>query len=93
MVTALVLLKVERNRVNAVAGQLADTAGITEVYSIAGRYDLAAVVRVKDNDTLAEVVTQRLLAVEGITGSETLIAFRVFSKHDLDRMFSLGMEG
>ena len=93
MVTALVLLKVERTRVNAVAGQLADTAGITEVYSIAGRYDLAAVVRVKDNDTLAEVVTQRLLAVEGITASETLIAFRVFSKHDLDRMFSLGMEG
>ena len=93
MVTALVLLKVERTRVNSVAGQLADTAGITEVYSIAGRYDLAAVVRVKDNDTLAEVVTQRLLAVEGITASETLIAFRVFSKHDLDRMFSLGMEG
>lgn len=92
MVTALVLLKVERAQVNAVAEKLAGMDGITEVYSIAGRYDLAAVIRVKDNETLADLVTRHLLAVEGITASETLIAFRVFSRHDLDSMFSIGLE-
>lgn len=93
MVTALVLLNVERNRVNGVAEQIAGMDGVSEVYSIAGRYDLAAVVRVKDNEALADVVTRKLLAVEGITHSETLIAFNVLSRHNLDRMFAIGMEG
>jgi DNA-binding Lrp family transcriptional regulator len=92
MVTALVLLKVERTKVNTVAEKLAGMDGITEVYSVAGRYDLAAVVRVKDNESLADIVTRHLLGVEGITQSETLIAFRVYSKHDLDSMFSIGLE-
>ena len=92
MVTALVLLNVERNKINAVAEKIADMKGITEVYSIAGQYDLAAVVRVKTNEDLADVVTKRLLAVAGITKSETLIAFQVYSKHDLDGMFAIGFD-
>ena len=92
MVTALVLLKVERNKINQVAQQITDMDGVTEVYSVAGRYDLAAVVRVKNNEGLAEVVTRQMLAVQGITQSETLIAFQVFSKHDLESMFSIGLE-
>ena len=92
MVSALVLLNVTRNKINDVAGKLAEMNGITEVYSVAGRYDLAAVVRVKDNEGLADIVTRHLLGVEGITQSETLIAFRVYSKHDLDSMFAIGME-
>ena len=64
--------------------------GVSEVYSVGGRYDLVAIIRVKDNETLAELVTNRMLLVEGITNSETLIAFRVFSRHDLERMFSIG---
>jgi len=91
MVTALVMLTVARNKVNAVAETLADLEGITEVYSLAGRYDLAVVIRVKDNDQLAEVVTNHMLKVDGILTSETLVAFRVHSRHDLESMFSIGL--
>jgi DNA-binding Lrp family transcriptional regulator len=89
MVTALVLLNVEREAVNAVAETLSELKGVSEVYSVAGRYDLAAVIRAKDNDQLADLVTSRMLKVPGIQKSETLIAFRVYSKHDLEAMFSL----
>lgn len=92
MVTALVLLNVERNKVNEVAGKLADMDGITEVYSVAGEFDLVAIIRVKENEQLAEMVTNHLLKVGGITRSQTLIAFRVHSRHDLETMFSIGME-
>jgi DNA-binding Lrp family transcriptional regulator len=91
MVTALVLLNVSRDKVNAVAESLADMEGISEVYSIAGRYDLAVIIRAKDNDQLAELVTSHMLKVEGILKSETLIAFRVHSRHDLESMFSIGL--
>ena len=91
MVTALVLLTVARNKVNTVAETLADMGGITEVYSIAGRYDLAVIIRVKDNERLADVVTNHMLKVDGIITSETLMAFRVHSRHDLESMFSIGL--
>jgi DNA-binding Lrp family transcriptional regulator len=89
MVTALVLLNVERDKVNDVAEKLSEMQGVSEAYSVAGRYDCAAVIRVKDNDQLADLVTNRMLRVQGILKSETLIAFRVYSKHDLEAMFSL----
>ncbi|MGH7845267.1 MAG: Lrp/AsnC family transcriptional regulator [Candidatus Binatia bacterium] len=92
MLSAIVLLSVERDKINKVAETIADIGGVSEVYSIAGRYDLAAVVRVRNNDDLAKVVTEGIRKVGGITSSETLIAFRVFSRHDLDRMFSIGMD-
>lgn len=92
MVSALVLLTVERDKINEVAGTLATMDGISEVFSIAGRYDLAAVIRVADNERLADVVTNHIRSTAGITSSETLIAFRVYSRHDLDRMFSIGMD-
>ncbi len=91
MVTSLVLLTVSRDRVNEIAEKLAEMKGITEVYSIAGRYDLAVIIRAKDNDQLADLVTHHMLKTEGIITSETLIAFRVYSKHDLEGMFSVGM--
>jgi DNA-binding Lrp family transcriptional regulator len=89
MVTALVLLTVDRDKVDAVAQQLSDMKGVSEAYSVAGRYDLAVVIRAKDNDQLAEIVTQNMLKVKGIQKSETLISFRVYSRHDLESMFSL----
>jgi DNA-binding Lrp family transcriptional regulator len=92
MLSAIVLLNTERDKTNQVAETLADTDGVTEVYSVAGRYDLAAIVRASDNDQLAKIVTEHIRGVPGITGSETLIAFRVYSRHDLERMFSIGME-
>ncbi|MBI2347239.1 MAG: Lrp/AsnC ligand binding domain-containing protein [Deltaproteobacteria bacterium] len=92
MISAIVLLTAERDKINKVAEAIADVEGVSEVYSVAGRYDLAAIVRVKDNDDLAKVVTERIRKVAGITSSETLIAFRVYSRHDLERMFSIGMQ-
>ncbi len=92
MVSAVVLLKTERGRINEVATQLAELEGISEVYSVGGRYDLVAILRVRDNEAMAALVTEHMLKVQGIAHSETLLAFRAFSRHDLESMFSLGME-
>ena len=91
MVTGLILLTVERGKINEVAEILAEMDGISEVYSVGGRFDLIAIIRVKDNEQLADIVTGRLLKVEGIKTSETMIAFKVYSRHDLERMFSIGL--
>jgi len=93
MVTAIVLLNVERSRINQAAEELANLPAISEVYSVSGRYDLIALVRVGQVDQLAEVVTRELLRVVGITHSETLLAFRSHSRHDLEHLFGLGIEG
>jgi len=90
MVTAMVLMEVERDRINEVAERLADTPGVSEVYSVAGRYDLVAMIRVRKNEELADLVTSQLLKVEGIRQTETLIAFRAYSRHDLEAAFALG---
>ena len=92
MVSAIVLLTVERDKINSVADAIADMDGVSEVYSVAGRYDLAAIIRVRSNEELAHVVTERIRKVPGISSSETLIALRVYSRHDLERMFSIGLE-
>ncbi|MBN1268268.1 MAG: Lrp/AsnC family transcriptional regulator [Kiritimatiellae bacterium] len=92
MVTAIVLLNVARDKVNDVATELAELRGVSEVYSVAGQYDLAAILRVKDNEKLADLVTRQMLKIGGITKSETLISFRVYSRHDLESMFSIGFE-
>ena len=93
MVTAIVLLNIQRDKINDVAEGLAETPGISEVYSISGRYDLVAILRVRSNDEVADVVTKQLLKVESIQHTETLIAFRTYSRHDLEAAFSLGLEG
>ncbi|MBX7252661.1 MAG: Lrp/AsnC ligand binding domain-containing protein [Candidatus Promineofilum sp.] len=92
MVSAVVLLKTQRGLINEVATQLAELEGISEVYSVGGRYDLVAILRVRDNDAMAALVTEHMLKVNGIAESETLLAFRAFSRHDLESMFSLGLE-
>lgn len=90
MISAIVLIECEKAKINTVAETMANIPGISEVYSVAGRVDLAAVIRVKDNDQLAEIVTNKMLQIPGITRTETLISFRVYSKHDLESMFSIG---
>lgn len=92
MVNAIVLLSLQRDRINAVAEELAGMEGVTEVYSVAGQFDLASIVRAADNEALADLITNRMLRVEGVVRSETLIAFRVFSRYDLESIFSIGME-
>jgi DNA-binding Lrp family transcriptional regulator len=93
MVTAIILMKALRERITGVAQELSGIPGVSEVFSVSGRYDLVAVARVRDNDELAELVTNRMAGIEGITSSETMLAFRVFSKHDLEGMFTVGFEG
>jgi len=92
MVHAITLLRVERDRIDEVAQELVGIDGVSEVYSVAGRWDLAVVVRARDDRQLADVVTAHMLKVSGIRESETLIAFRVLSSYDLERMFAVGME-
>ncbi|EPR43412.1 Transcription regulator, AsnC-type [Desulfovibrio sp. X2] len=89
MVNAIVLMKVDPARINEVAQKLLEVQAVHEVFSTAGRYDLVALVRVREHETLAEVVTSGCLAIEGIQGSETLVAFKAYSRHDLERMFDL----
>lgn len=92
MVSAVILLVVEKSKINEVAEQLVDMQGITEVYSVAGQYDLVAIARVRNNEGIADAVTNQMLKIDGITRSETLIAFRAFSRYDLERIFSIGAE-
>ena len=92
MLNAIVMLKVDFSRVNEIARELADLPEISEVYSVGGRYDLVAIIRVETNEQLAAIVTEKMAKTQGITSSETMIAFKVYSRHDLEHMFSIGME-
>lgn len=87
MPTAVVLINVRADETTRVAAKLAETAGVSEVYSVAGNYDLVAVVRVQDNEALADLVSDRIRKVAGIVRTETLIAFRAYSRHDLESLF------
>ena len=89
MVTAIILMNVKRSKVNEVAGQLADMPEISEAYSVSGKHDLIAIVRVKSNDELANLVTGPLSRMDDIEQTETMLAFKAYSKHDLEAMFSL----
>lgn len=92
MVTAVVLIRSETSQVPELAATLADLEGVTEVFSVAGQYDLVALVRVRENEDLARVISDRMRKLPGITSSETLIAFKVYSKQDIDTAYSLGLD-
>lgn len=92
MITAIVLVQAEVNRVPEVAAAIADLDGVSEVYSVTGDVDLIVMVRVREHDDLAVVIADRLGKVEGILGTQTHIAFRAYSRHDLEAAFSLGFE-
>jgi DNA-binding Lrp family transcriptional regulator len=89
MPTASVLLNVEANETNRIAEELSSVAGVSEVYSVAGNYDLVAIARVDSNETLADLVTERIRGVKGIKNSVTLIAFRAYSRRDMNAMFAV----
>ncbi len=91
MVTAIILIKGRRDRVQQLAQDVMAVEGVAEVYSVAGQYDLVAIARVADNQHIAELVTGGLSKVEGLEKTETLIAFQTFSKFDLERMFAIGL--
>ena len=90
MTTALVMLNVERNQINSVGERLAGMEGITEVFSVSGRYDLIALIRVSGNEKLADLITEQITKIGGIIKTETMIAFRALSRYDIASMFDLG---
>jgi DNA-binding Lrp family transcriptional regulator len=92
MVTAVVLIKAQTDRVPELAEELAELEGVSEVFSVAGQYDLVALVRVRENEDLATVISGRMRKLQGITSSETLISFKVYSKQDIDAGFALGLD-
>ena len=91
MVTSIILINTERTKINDVAEKLAEMEGISEVYSVSGNYDLIAIARVSSNDELAILVTKKLLSIDAIVNSETMLAFKAYTRHDLEAMFSVGM--
>jgi DNA-binding Lrp family transcriptional regulator len=92
-VHAVVLIQCEIDEIPEAAQAIADISGVSEVYSVAGEFDLVAIVRVADHDALADVIPGGIAKVEGVARTETLIAFQVYSKHDLEAMFSIGFDG
>jgi DNA-binding Lrp family transcriptional regulator len=91
MITAVVLIDAVHERIPEVAERLAEIHGVSEVYSVTGRFDLVAMVRVAEHDQLADVIAGAVDRVPGVQRTETLIAFRAYSRHDLEAAFSLGL--
>jgi DNA-binding Lrp family transcriptional regulator len=90
MIHAFVLIKAEREAMHSLGGKLADVDGVTEAYSITGDWDFVAIIRLRQAEDLAELVTGRLSRIRGIRETHTMVAFEVFSQHDLEAMFSIG---
>jgi len=91
MITAFVMMTVERDRISAIPDEILRIPSVTEVYSVAGDYDVIAIVRVKEAEDLAKIVTENFAKIKGITKTKTQIAFACFSNYDLEHMFSVGM--
>jgi DNA-binding Lrp family transcriptional regulator len=85
-------MNVERPRLRSIADDLLAIDGIAEVYSVAGPYDLVAIVRVREQEQLNDLVTERVGGLEGIIDTETLIAFRAFAKKDLGMLWDIGVD-
>lgn len=92
MITAIVLVRTDVSSIPEVAKSIAQIDGVSEVYSVTGEFDLIAMVRVHEYDDLAGVIPGRLAKVAGVAHTETHVAFRTYSHHDLEAAFSLGFE-
>jgi DNA-binding Lrp family transcriptional regulator len=86
------MLSVEPGRVKSLAEELLSVKGVTEVYSVAGPFDLIAIVRVREHDQLSDLVTEVIANRPGITSTETMIAFRAFAKRELDAVWDIGVD-
>jgi DNA-binding Lrp family transcriptional regulator len=91
-VTAIVLIRAETNRSRELADKIAERSGVNEVFSVAGRYDLVAIVKVAKNEDLADVISDKMRHLEGIVATETMIAFRAYSRTELEAGFELGLD-
>ncbi len=92
MITALVLMSVEREAINETAQQLLSIPGVAEVYSVTGDWDLVALLRLPQYEDLATVVTERMVALKGIRRTQTMMAFKAYSREDLEQAWDLGVQ-
>jgi DNA-binding Lrp family transcriptional regulator len=92
VISAIVLISAEVDRIPEVAAAIAELKGVSEVYSVTGDVDLIAIVRVRQHEELADVIADQLNKVSGVLGTQTHIAFRTYSRHDLEAAFSLGLD-
>ncbi len=92
MITALVLINVQRGQINETAESLLEIEGVAEVYSVTGEYDLVALLRLPEYEELADVVTRRMVQIPAITKTHTLMAFQCYSREDLQQAWDLGVE-
>jgi DNA-binding Lrp family transcriptional regulator len=92
VVTAFVFIQTDSSRIPECAQEISEIEGISEVYSVTGEWDLIAVARVSKHEDLADVIADKLSKVSGVEAATTHIAFRTYSKHDLDAAFSLGFD-
>ena len=90
MTHAIVLIRAERSALQTLGGELADIEGVAEAYSVTGEWDFVAIVRVPRHQQLADVVTGQITQLPGVSRTQTMVAFEVFSKHDLEALFSIG---
>jgi DNA-binding Lrp family transcriptional regulator len=87
---AIVLIQAEREAISTLGGALADVGGVAEAYSVTGEWDFVAMLRVRNPEEVADVVTHRFAELPGIRHTQTMVAFEVFSQHDLEALFSIG---
>jgi len=92
VITAIVFVRTELGSVNEVAEALAALPSVSEVYSVTGKVDLIALLRVRTNEAVAATVTDAVAHIPGIHSTETHIAFRSYSRHDLEAAFSVGLD-
>lgn len=92
MITSIVLIRTSTDRIPEIAEQIAAIDGVSEVYSVTGAHDLIAMVRVAQHDDLADVIPGRISKVPGVRSTETHIAFRTYSQHDLESAFAIGLD-
>jgi DNA-binding Lrp family transcriptional regulator len=90
MTTAVVLVQADRDVLTTLGGSIAELDGVAEAYSVTGEWDFVAIVRVPRHEQLAEVISGRLVQLDGVNRTQTMVAFEVFSEHDLEAMFSIG---
>ena len=90
MTHAIVLIRAERSALATLGGELADIDGVAEAYSVTGDWDFVAILRLRDPDQLAQVVTSQISGLIGVERTHTMVAFETFSRHDLEALFSIG---
>ena len=87
---AIVLIKADRTGLATLGGELADIEGVAEAYSVTGEWDFVAILRLREHDQLKDVVTGKISQLPGVRGTQTMVAFEVYSRHDLEALFSIG---